>query len=176
MEMSFIMGYVLIFVARVIDVTLGTMRTLMVVQGRKAQSAIIGFFEITIYIVALGEVVNNLDNIGNLLAYGLGFACGNYIGIMVENKIAFGTLQVQVILKKTENMKLIEALRENDFAITVVDGQGREGNRVILNLIINRKDLKKLKKIVYNYDDNAFIISNIANPVCGGYFSHIKKK
>lgn len=174
--MNFLLAYVLIFIARVADVTLGTMRTLMVVQGRKVQAAVIGFFEITIYIVALGKVVNNLDNIGNLLAYGLGFACGNYIGIMVENKIALGNLQVQVILKKSENMELIEALREDGFALTVVDGQGREGNRVILNLVINRKDLKKLKKLVYNYDGKAFIICNPTSPVSGGYFSPTKRK
>jgi len=73
-NMSAVLGYLIIFTARVIDVTLATFRTLMVVQGRKVYAAIIGFFEIIIYVSALNQVVSNLDNIGNLLAYGLGFA------------------------------------------------------------------------------------------------------
>ncbi len=74
------------------DVTLSTIRTLMVVQSRKVQAAIIGFFEVIIYVTALGKVVGSLDNPFNLLAYGLGFACGTYVGITVENKIALGNL------------------------------------------------------------------------------------
>ncbi|NLJ98876.1 MAG: DUF2179 domain-containing protein [Tissierellia bacterium] len=174
--MSLLLGYLLIFVARVVDVTLSTIRTLMVVQGRKAQAAIIGFFEIIIYITALGKVVNGLDNIGNLLSYALGFACGTYVGIMIENRIALGNLQVQIIPKRVENMELIEALRKDGFAVTVLGGQGREGNREILHLAINRKDLERLKKIVYNHDGKAFITSNPISPISGGHFSPVKKK
>ena len=87
-----ILGYLFIFFARVVDVTCSTIRTLMVVQGRKLHAAIIGFFEVTVYITALGKVVDSLDNPMNLLVYGLGFACGNYVGIMVENRIALGNL------------------------------------------------------------------------------------
>ena len=81
--MDILYGYLIIFIARVVDVTMATLRTLLVVQGRKVHASIIGFFEIIIYITALNRVVNNLDNIGNLLAYALGFACGSYIGIYI---------------------------------------------------------------------------------------------
>lgn len=176
--MGFIIGYLLIFFARVADVTLATIRMLMVVQGRKVQAAIIGFFEVSIYVTALGKVVSSLDNIGNLLAYALGFACGNYVGIIIENRIALGNLAAQVILKGSngENMELIEKLRENGFGVTVLEGYGKEGSREILHIAINRKDLSKLKNVVYSHDEEAFIIANTISPISGGYFSSIKKK
>ena len=169
-------GYLFIFFARVTDVTLSTIRMLMVVQGRKVQAAIIGFFEVSIYVTALGKVVNSLDNIWNLLAYALGFACGNYIGITIENRIALGNLAAQVVLKADNNDELVKKLRESGFGVTVLEGHGREGTREILNLAINRKDLDKLKGIVYDYDKDAFITTSSVNPISGGYFSTIKKK
>lgn len=173
--MGFLMGYLFIFFARVIDVSLSTFRTLMVVQGRRVPAAMIGFFEVSIYITALGKVVNSLDNPLNLLFYGLGFACGNYVGITIEGKIALGNLATQIILKTSDNEELIKILRENKFGVTVIEGQGLEGTKEILNVVINRKDLNNLKKIVYEYDNNAFITVNNINPISGGYFATKKK-
>ncbi len=171
-----LLGYLFIFVARVIDVTCSTIRTLMVVQGRKLQAAVIGFFEVTIYITALGKVVDSLDNPMNLLVYGLGFACGNYVGIMVENRIALGNLGAQIILKSSGNKELIDILRGNKFGVTIMDGYGIDGPREVLTVALNRKDLAKLKSIVYSYDPKAFITVSSINPISGGYFSTIKKK
>jgi len=171
-----IIGYILIFIARVADVTLSTIRTLMVVQGRKTQAAFIGFFEVIIYVVALGKVVDSLNNPFNLLAYGLGFACGNYVGIMVENKIALGNLGAQIILKTADNDDFISLLRENGFGVTVMKGQGKEGTREVLSVALNRKDLSKLQNIVYEYESTAFISVNSITPVSGGYFHPVKKK
>ncbi|MCK9444699.1 MAG: DUF5698 domain-containing protein [Tissierellaceae bacterium] len=173
--MELLFGYLFIFFARVTDVSLATVRMLMVVQGRKLQAALIGFFEVAIYITALGKVVNSLSNPMNLLSYALGFACGNYLGIIIENKIALGNLAAQIILKISDNESLIKILRENGFGVTVIEGQGLEGTREILNVIINRKDLINLKKIVYEFDKNAFITVNNINPISGGYFSPIRK-
>ncbi|MFA5577792.1 MAG: DUF5698 domain-containing protein, partial [Tissierellaceae bacterium] len=113
--MELLFGYLFIFFARVTDVSLATVRMLMVVQGRKLQAALIGFFEVGIYITALGKVVNSLNNPMNLLSYALGFACGNYLGIIIENKIALGNLAAQIILKISGNDDLIKILRENGF-------------------------------------------------------------
>lgn len=168
--------FLFIFFARVIDVTLLTIRTLMVVQGRKIQASFIGFFEVTLYIVALGKVVGSLDNPLSLLAYGLGFACGNYIGITIENKIALGNLGAQIILKTDNNIELINTLRENKFGITILKGHGIDGPREVLNVALNRKDLTKLKDLVYDYDPSAFITVNNISPISGGYFSPTKRK
>jgi len=121
--MPLLFGYALIFFARVVDVTLSTIRTLMVVQGRKPLAALIGFFEVGIYISVLGKVVTSLDNPYNLLAYCAGFAAGNYVGITIENKIALGNLSAQIILKTAENKELVDTLRDNGFGVTVIQGQ-----------------------------------------------------
>lgn len=173
--MGILFGYLFIFMARVMDVSLGTFRTLMVVQGRRIPAALIGFFEVSIYVTALGKVVNSLDNPLNLLAYALGFASGNFIGITIESKIALGNLSAQIILKTSDNQELIEILRDNKFGVTVIEGKGKEGNREILNVVINRKDLSNLKRIVYGYEDKAFITVNNINPISGGYFAPSKK-
>ncbi|HAE92268.1 DUF2179 domain-containing protein [Tissierella praeacuta] len=173
--MELIFGYLFIFFARVSDVSLATIRTLMVVQGRRWQAALIGFFEVSIYVTALSKVVGNLDNPLNLLSYALGFACGNYLGITIENKIALGNLATQIILNKPDNKELLQILRQNGFGVTVVIGQGLEGSKEIFNVAINRKDLPNLKKIVYEYDKNAFITVNNINPISGGYFATNKK-
>lgn len=168
-------GYLFIFFARVIDVTMATTRMLMVVQSRKIQAALIGFFEVIIYIAALGKVVDSLDNPLNLLAYGLGFACGTYVGILVENKIALGNLAAQIILREAGNQELVDSLRENKFGVTLVEGHGKEGPREILNVVINRKDLKTLQDLVYKHDSQAFITASSINPVSGGFFYAAKK-
>lgn len=173
--MSLFLGYVFIFFARVLDVSMSTTRTLMVVQGRKVQAAIIGFFEVGIYVTALSKVVNSLDNPWNLLAYCLGFATGNYVGITIENKIALGNLSAQIILKTDDNKELVDSLRSSGFGITIIEGYGLEGRSEIIQVALNRKDLNKLKKIVYDINKDAFITVNSINPISGGYFTSVKK-
>ena len=169
-------AYLFIFFARVIDVSLATIRMLMIVQGRKKQAGIIGFFEVTIYVVALGKVMTSLDDPWKVLVYALGYSCGNIVGIAIENKIALGNLAAQIILKTDENQTLIEILRDKQFGVTVVQGEGKEGPKEILKVALNRRDLKKLKDIVYEYDKKAFITVNSIDPISGGYFYSAKRK
>lgn len=175
MALGLIAGYLIIFISRVVDVSMSTMRTLMVMQGRKLQASMIGFFEIIIYITALNKVVSGLDNPLNLLAYALGFACGTYVGILIEGKIALGNLGAQVILKTDDNDELIGTLRDNGFGVTVLEGQGKEGRREILSIAMNRKDLDNLRNLVTKFEPKAFITVNSISPIGGGYFSAIKK-
>ncbi|MBC7086993.1 MAG: DUF2179 domain-containing protein [Tissierellales bacterium] len=173
--MEAFLGYAIIFFARVLDVSLATIRTLMVVQGRKVQAAAIGFFEVGIYVTILGRVVTSLDNPLNLLAYCLGFATGNYVGIILENRIALGNLFAQIIPGVDKKEELLKALRENGFGVTVIVGEGLKGSREIFNVVLNRKDLTKLRKIVESIDKNAFLTINNISPIRGGYFNAVKK-
>lgn len=169
------LSYLLIFLSRVMDVTLMTIRTIMVVQGRRLQAAFIGFFEVAIYVTALGTVVSSLDEPLKLLAYCLGFATGNYVGITIENKIALGNLSALIVTKTTKNHELVDLLRYNKFGVTVIEGEGKYGPKDVLLVALNRKDLARLKEVVYDYDDMAFISVNSTTPVHGGYF-RIEKK
>lgn len=174
--MELLLGYAFIFFARVIDVTLATIRTLMVVQGRKVQAALIGFFEVGIYVTVLGKVVSSLENPYNLLAYCAGYAAGNYVGITIENKIALGNLMAQIILKTAENHTLVDALRENGFGVTIIQGEGINGPKEILSIALNRKDLTRLRTLIREYEKEAFITVSSINPISGGYFATPTKK
>ncbi len=164
-----------IFCSRVLDVSMATMRMLLIVKGRRLQAALIGFFEVSVYIVALNRVVNSLDNPLNLLIYALGFAAGNYMGIFLEEKLALGYIAVQVI--PSENQEdIIETLRDNGYGVTVVEGMGRNGVKLILTVYAARKELTKILNIVGELDPKAFTAIMDAKKTLGGYYRQQKAK
>ncbi len=172
--MELLLGYLFIFGARVVDVSLGTVRTVMIIRGRRFQAAVLGFFEVIVYILALQIVVDNLDNLPNLLAYALGFSTGNFVGSYIEEKMALGFLTVQIISKCDHHHALLQDLRNSGFGVTVIEGQGRAGKRYILNIIIKRKDLKRLNKIVDQWDVGAFTTVLDTRGLKGGFIRKAK--
>lgn len=173
--MELFLGYLFIFVARLADVSMATIRMIMVVRGKRLMAALIGFFEITIYILAIGKVLNGLNNPINILIYALGFATGNYLGIFIEGKMALGNIIAQVI-SEHEVMKLVDLLRDEGFAVTVIEGYGRTGIRHLLHITLKRKYLDKLYEILDKHDKKAFITVTDARAIRGGYFYAGKKK
>lgn len=167
------LGYLLIFLSRVCDVTLSTMRTIMVVQGRRGIAAVIGFFEVTIYVLILNTVMKNMDNPFNVIAYGLGFAAGNFVGITIENKIALGNISVQIIVNKTLTEELTAAIRGRGYGVTVMDGHGQYSDTSVLIVVIGRKDYIQLRDLTTKIAPNAFITVNSLRQLSGGFF---KKK
>ena len=169
-----ILGYLLIFLARLADVSLGTIRMIMVIRGKRIIAACVGFAEVTIYILAISRVLSAMDNLFNVLAYALGFATGNYVGIFLEEKMALGSIIAQVILEHDVE-ELVEKLRDSGFGVTVVEGCGRKGVRHLLSVTLQRKKLSKLYNIIDNHDKKAFVTVTDARAIRGGYFSGIKK-
>lgn len=145
----------LIFFARIIDVSIGTMRLIFVSKGFKFLAPFLGFFEVIIWLMAIGQIMQNLNNIFCYLAYGLGFAMGNYIGILLEEKMSIGTVLVRVI-PNLDVENLIKSLRENDFAVSAVVIEGMKGKVKMLFSIINRKDIKEYISMVHKLNPNAF--------------------
>lgn len=170
MVLSVLGGYLFIFCARICDVSLATMRMLMVVRGQRLYAAFIGFFEVIIYIVALNKIFSNLNNPINLIVYAAGFATGNFVGSLIEEKLAVGTLTVQVITMKAP-LELTEILREQGFGVTVIEGQGREGTRYILQIILQRKCINILRKKIDEWDPDAFWTIFDARYTKGGIFT-----
>lgn len=165
----------LIFLARVADVSLGTLRMLMLVKGRRLPSAVIGFFEVLIYVNALGRVVNQLDRWEFLLVYALGFACGNVLGIYLEERMALGYVGAEVVVT-AKSHGLVNLLRENGFGVTVAEGWGKDGPKDILTIITKRKQMPKLTELVNNHDSNTFTIIMDARQTMGGYYQRNKSK
>ena len=162
-----------IFLTRIIDVTLGTFRTILTVKDKILVSSVIGFFEVLIWFLIAKEALETNSSILIGVFYALGFASGTYIGGIISRKLIKGNLQVQII---TNNMtqKQVDKLRENGFAISVMDINEQEGkpDKYMLLLEINNKDLKKLQRIIKKEDKNAFIIITETKEVINGYFNH----
>lgn len=145
----------LIFLARVIDVTIGTIRVIFLTRGRKYLAGIMGFFESLIWIVAVSQVMHNLTNWLTYLAFSLGFACGNLVGIMIEERIALGNLIIRIITRR-EADELVRAMRGEGYAVTALDAQGATGPVKVIFNILKRKKLPQLIKLIKQYNPNAF--------------------
>ncbi len=160
-----------IFIARILDVSLGTIRTILLVKGRKGSASLVAFVEITIWFFIVREALTLAgEHPWIVVAYAGGFTAGTYIGSFISEKYISGTLNVQVISAKSES--LIRAIRDNNFAVSAVDVKGLEKDvkRVMLFIEINKKDLSCLRKIIKDIDEKAFVIVNESKLVQNGYF------
>jgi uncharacterized protein YebE (UPF0316 family) len=148
---------------------LGTLRTILLVKGQRKIAAFIGFFEVMIYLVVLGNVVGNIDKPILIVAYGLGYASGNVIGSKLEERLSIGRVLVQIILKDL-GCQLVDALRDAGFGVTIFEGHGMEGSSYMLNVITERKKLKEMQKIINEQDNGAFVTTMDIRSSLGGYF------
>jgi len=120
-----ITGYLFIFFAKIVEVSLMTVRTVLITRGEKLSGSIIGFFEVGIWLYVVSTVLVGIkEDPMRMIAYSLGFACGNYVGCMLEEKLALGILTINAITSKDDGIKLAEVLRENDIGVTMMDAEG----------------------------------------------------
>lgn len=162
-------GAGLIFLLRVVNMALDTVRALMVMRGRKGITWILGFIQTLIYVYVLTTVIQDLDNLANLLAYAGGFATGNVVGMWVEERIALGFVHLRVI-SPLRGAAVAEGLREEGYAVTEFSGRGRDGTVTALDVSVQRKNANKVRKIIEDLDENAFITSENLQPVRRGYW------
>jgi uncharacterized protein YebE (UPF0316 family) len=126
-----------IFLARILDVSLGTVRIVLVTKGLKYFAPIFGFFEVFVWLLAIGQIMKNLTNIFLYVAYAGGFAVGTFVGIQLENRLSLGKVVVRIITRK-EASKLIQLLRTHHHTFTVADAKGVSGSVHIIYTIIAR--------------------------------------
>ncbi|NLC76420.1 MAG: DUF2179 domain-containing protein [Clostridia bacterium] len=162
-----LLGYFFIFAARVADVSCATLRMLLLVRGKRFLAAGIGFLEATLFVIILSFVVERITDPVSVVVYGLGFATGNIVGSLLEERLAIGYTTVQVITL-AKPLELAETLREADFGVTIVEGQGREGMHPMLHIILRRRRLNELMTIIDKWDDKAFITVLETRATLGG--------
>ena len=136
---SWIILPILIFLSRLCDVTLGTLRHIFMAKGMKNIAPILGFFEVLLWLIMVGQIMQHLDNWACYIGWAGGFAAGNYIGLIIEERIALG-LQVIRIITNQDCSSLTEALKNKNHGITVVDGQGAKGPVKLIFTIVERKN------------------------------------
>lgn len=146
---------ILIFFARIADVSLGTLRITMVSRGYKWESALLGFFEMLIWVIVVAQLLTNLDHWVNYIAYAAGFSAGTFIGLYIEDKMKVGTVLVRIItLQKSHD--IIEALKEAGVAVTSMDAKGGFNDVKVIFTVLKRKKLNKVFDIVKEIDPEAF--------------------
>lgn len=145
----------LIFLARICDVTIGTLRIVMVAKGQKFLAPVLGFFEVLIWIITMSKVVQNLDNWMCYVGYAGGFATGNLVGLILEEKLALGIVKIQIITQKDATL-LIEALKKSGYGITFHDAQGGTEKVSIIHTIVSRSAINKIEEIIRDYNPKAF--------------------
>ncbi len=151
----FIILPLLVFLARVVDVSMGTLRIIFVAKGLKHFAALLGFFEALIWLIAVTQVMQNLNSWQTYIAFALGFAVGNYVGVVLEEKIALGNLLIRIITQK-EADELVHVLWEAGYGVTSVDAKGETGPVKLIFSITKRKNLDKIISLIKKYNPNAF--------------------
>ena len=145
----------LIFTARIFDVSIGTLRIIFVSKGKKLVAPILGFFEVLIWIIAISKIMQHTNNIACYLGYASGFATGNYIGMVIEEKLAIGVVIIRIITAQfAEN--LIQKLKDEGHGVTSVEADGATRKVHIIFTILNRKDLKRAVATIREHNPKAF--------------------
>ncbi len=168
-----ILSALLIMLMRICDVTIGTVRIILVSQGRKYLAALAGFFEVLIWIFAMRYIVQHMENIVNLFGYATGFAIGNIFGISIEQRIGLGFTQLNIISMHFSD-KIANALRNAKHGVTIIPGEGAVGGVSILMIVIPRKKQKEVIKLIESIDPEAFISVQPSVPYRG--FIHGSRK
>ncbi|EUJ42824.1 DUF2179 domain-containing protein [Listeria riparia] len=158
-----------IFVINILYVSLNTIRLLMTMKGYRYRAAIVSVFEIVVYIVALGMVMSNLNDIANIAAYALGFGVGIVVGMKIEERLALGYITVNVITKDY-NLDLANQIRNAGYGVTSWLASGRDGERMMLEILTPRKNENKLYQRIIAIDDKAFIVSSEPKQIYGGFW------
>jgi uncharacterized protein YebE (UPF0316 family) len=145
----------LIFAARVADVSIGTVRLIFVARGLKYIAPAIGFFEVLIWLLAIGQIMKNLSNPLCYVAFAGGFAMGNFVGICIAEKLSLGLVLVRVITQKDAS-ELVGYLKCADYGVTSVDGHGTSGQVKLVFTIVPRQEVNSVIRLINSFDLNAF--------------------
>ncbi|MBN1156799.1 DUF2179 domain-containing protein [Candidatus Woesearchaeota archaeon] len=152
---TYVIVPLLIFLARVIDVSIGTIRLIFISRGYKIYAPILGFFEILIWLAAITQIMRNLTNVECYLAYAAGFATGTYVGIVLEEKISFGKVIMRIMTGR-DAKPLLENLRKEEFTVTTMGAQGPDDDVNIILSAMDRKSVTKAVGIIKKFNPNAF--------------------
>lgn len=147
---------IIVFFARVADVSLGTMRIIYTSRGKRNIASLLGFAEVFIWIVVVSQIIRNVHSLPAYIAYAAGFATGTFVGMKIEERLALGTLVLRIILPHGGE-EMAHSLRTAGYGATVVNGEGSSGSVKIIFTVIKRRDLEAVAKIIHSINPKAFI-------------------
>jgi len=163
--------YIIIFCAKIIEVSVSTVRLVLINKGERVKGAILGFIEIMIWLIVVSSVLNNItEDPIKVFVYAIAFALGNFIGVTIESKIAVGLASIQAVVNVETGVMLAEILREQNFGVTIIDGRGKDDSKKSLLFIqLKRKRIPAAVKLIKQTAPNAYITVNDIKSIVGGY-------
>ena len=161
--MDIVFAALLIFSLKLADTSLGTMRTLLVSKNKPIYAALVGLLESAIWIVAISQVIKDIDDTALIIAYAVGFSAGIIFGSYIERMVGVGNIIVRVF-SPSNSPSVAEKLRENGHGVTVIDGEGKDGPVKVYLCIIQRRKLKSVLKMIQEINPDAYITTDLANP------------
>ena len=164
---------IVIFFGRIVDVSLGTLRIIFVSKGEKYIAPFIGFFEVLIWIVIISEIFSRANDTVAYLSYAGGYATGNFMGILIEQRIASGVLLFRVYTKEN-GKELVALLNRSNFGATLIHGSGSQGEIDIIETVVDRKMLRSVEKIFTDFDPGVFYVSEDIRAKQRGIFPKTK--
>lgn len=163
------LGALLIFVLRIGDMSLDTIRLLYVVRGQKHLAWVLGFFQSLIFVVAIANVLSGKANLLSILGYALGFATGNVVGMLIEEKLAIGHIRMTVISARL-GPALAEKLRKAGYAVTEIPARGKSGTVSMLYCSVRRREFDEAETVILETDPEAFITAEDVRAVRRGFW------
>src|SRR5450759_245160 len=160
----------LIFMARICDVSIGTLRIIFVSKGKRNIAPVLGFFEVLIWITAISKIMENLDNYINFVAYAAGFATGNYVGMIIEEKLAMGIMMIRVFAHE-RGSELVQSLNAQGFGATVVEAHGAREKIDLIYSIVKRNELANVLDIITRFNADSFYTIEEVKAVNEGIFT-----
>lgn len=153
--MGYVLVPILIFLIRIADVSMGTMRIIFISRGIRYFAAVLGFFEVLIWLVAISQVINNLQSPVHYIAYAAGFGMGNFVGVTIERKLSLGSRVVRIITRK-DAAELVKALRDKGYGVTSVEGEGSSGSVKVVFSIVRRNQVSEVVASIKEFNPKAF--------------------
>ena len=161
--MSLIFSALIIFSLRLADQSLGTMRSLLVAKNKPIYAALIGLVESAIWIIAVSQVINDINDPLLIGAYAAGFAAGTILGSYIERIVGVGNIVVRVFCS-ANSPSVAETLRDKGYGVTIIDGEGKDGPVKIYLCVIPRRRLKSVLEMIKEINADSFITTDMANP------------
>jgi uncharacterized protein YebE (UPF0316 family) len=163
--------YIIIFCAKIIEVSISTIRLVLINKGERLKGAILGFVEIMIWLIVVSSVLNNItEDPIKVLIYAVAFSMGNFIGVTIESKIAVGLSSIQVVVNVADGEILADVLRDESFGVTILEGRGKDDSKKSLLFIqLKRKKIPEAVKLIKLTSPQAYITVNDIKSMMGGY-------
>jgi uncharacterized protein YebE (UPF0316 family) len=163
------LGAGIIFLLRVCDMSLDTLRVLVVMRGKKAIAWMLGFMQSAIFVIAITSVLQNLKNPLNIIGYAAGFATGNVVGMLIEERLAIGHTHLSIISSR-RGSAIAERLRSEGYGVTEIPARGKDGMVTLLNLNVLRKNVEQVRHTANEVDSEAFITAEDVRPIRHGFW------